>query len=330
VFRAGVARKSVTLHRVQPCNKWAAERVTEESRPPAATVATTYPAQRILLGIIFMCLSGLLFPIMSSFAKLLGAEYSSLQVSWARAFGHILFLLAAFLPRYGLRVLRTKRPGVQLLRSAMLFTSNLCHFFAITFIPIAKAAAISLTAPLIVALLAWPMLGERTTPGRVAALGCGFLGVLIVIRPGTALFHPASLLVLLSACCYAVYQILTRRVAGVDSPETSALFSSVVGAFVMLLVLPFVWQTPDSWGDLAMFCGLGVLGATGHYCVAKALGYAPANIISPFQYFQLIGSVVIGWFVFGDWPDAGVWVGAAVIMAAGLWIGWSQTRKKAG
>jgi drug/metabolite transporter (DMT)-like permease len=306
--------------------------VTEVSRPPQAAVAPqrlpTYPAQRILLGIIFMCLSGLLFPIMSSFAKLLGAEYSSLQVSWARAFGHILFLLAAFLPRYGLRVLRTRRPGVQLLRSAMLFTSNLCHFFAITFIPIAKAAAISLTAPLIVALLAWPMLGERTTSGRVAALGCGFLGVLIVIRPGTALFHPASLLVLLSACCYAVYQILTRRVAGVDSPETSALFSSVVGAFVMLLVLPFVWQTPDSWGDLAMFCGLGVLGATGHYCVAKALGYAPANIISPFQYFQLIGSVVIGWFVFGDWPDAGVWVGAAVIMAAGLWIGWSQTRKR--
>lgn len=302
--------------------------MTEHSRPPGAAVATAYPAQRILLGIIFMCLSGLLFPVMSSFAKLLGAEYSSLQVSWARAFGHILFLLAAFLPRYGIGVLRTRRSGVQLFRSAMLFTSNLCHFFAITFIPIAKAAAISLTAPLIVALLAWPMLGERTTPGRVAALGCGFLGVLIVIRPGTALFHPASLLVVGSACCYALYQILTRRVAGVDSPETSALYSSVVGAFGMLLVLPFVWQTPDGWGDLAMFCGMGVLGATGHYCVAKALGYAPANIISPFQYFQLLGSVLIGWLVFGDWPDAGVWIGAAVIMAAGLWIGWSQTRKR--
>ena len=291
-------------------------------------VAAAYPAQRILLGIIFMCLSGLLFPNMSSFAKLLGAEYSSLQVSWARAFGHILFLLAAFPPRYGLRVLRTRRPGVQFLRSAMLFTSNLCHFFAITFIPIAKAAAISLTGPLIVALLAWPMLGERTTPGRVAALGFGFVGVLIVIRPGTALFHWASLLVVLSACCYAMYQILTRRVAGVDSPETSALFSSVVGAFGMLLVLPFVWQTPQGWADIAMFCGMGVLGATGHYCVAKALGYAPANIISPFQYFQLIGSVLVGWFIFGDWPDAGVWIGAAVIMAAGLWIGWSQTRKR--
>ena len=277
-----------------------------------------------------MCLAGLLFPVMSSFAKILGAEYSSLQVSWARAFGHIVFLLAAFLPRYGIALLRTRRPGVQVLRSAMLFTSNLCHFFALTFIPIAKAAAISQTAPLIVALLAWPMLGERTTPGRVVALGCGFVGVLIVIRPGTALFHWASLLVLLSACCYALYQILTRRVAGVDSPETSTVYSSVVGAFGMLLVLPFVWITPQGWADVAMFCGLGVLGATGHYCVAKALGYAPANIVSPFQYFQLIGSVLIGWLVFEEWPDAGVWLGAAVIIAAGLWIGWSQTRRRAG
>lgn len=332
VLRAAVAKKSVTPHRVQPCNKRAAERVTQDSRPPtpAGDTAGTpaYPTQRILLGILFMCGSGLLFPVMGGFAKILGAEYSSLQVSWARAFGHIVFLLALFLPRYGLRILRTRRPGIQLLRSCMLFTSNLCHFFAITFIPLAKAAAISLTAPVIVALLAWPMLGERTTPARVAALAVGFGGVLIVIRPGSEVFHWASLLVLGSATCYAMYQILTRRIAGVDSPETSTVYSSVVGAFGMLLVLPFVWITPDGWFDLALFCGLGVLGALGHWCVARALGYAPANIVSPFQYFQLIGSVAVGWFLFQDWPDAGVWLGAAVIMAAGLWIGWSQTRKR--
>ncbi|WP_274607257.1 DMT family transporter [Paracraurococcus ruber] len=311
----------------------AARRVTQDPRAPAAPVAPAAapppaPAQRILLGILFMCLSGLLFPVMSSFAKILGAEYSSLQVSWARAFGHILFLLAVFLPRYGVGVLRTRRPGTQLLRSSLLFTSNLSHFFAITFIPIAKAAAISLAAPLIVALLAWPMLGERTTRARVAALCLGFLGVLVVIRPGTALFHPASLLVLVSASCYAVYQILTRRVAGADTPETSALFSSVVGAFGMLLVLPFIWRTPETLFHIALFCGMGVLGAVGHYCVARAFGYAPANVVSPFQYFQLLGSVAVGWLVFGDWPDAGVWIGAAVIVAAGLWIGWNQARRR--
>jgi drug/metabolite transporter (DMT)-like permease len=284
------------------------------------------PPQRILLGILFICAAGTIFPVMNAAAKTLGAEYSSLQVSWARAFGHILFLLAVFVPRHGVVVLRTRRPWTQLARSAMLFTSNLSFFLAIVHIPLAKAAAISLTAPLIVAILAWPMLRERTTPGRVVALCCGFLGVLIVIRPGTAVFHWASVFVLASATCYGVYQILTRRIAATDMPETSAIYSSVVGGFAMFAVLPFVWVTPDGWFDLALFASLGVLGAIGHYCVARAMGYAPANVVSPFQYFQLLAAVAVGWVVFGDWPDAMTWLGAAVIVGAGLWIGWSQRR----
>ncbi|MBV1797436.1 DMT family transporter [Siccirubricoccus sp. G192] len=296
--------------------------------PPPAAVTWRGPERRLLLGILFICLAGLLFPVMGGFAKILGADYSSLQVSWARAFGHILFMLATFLPRYGPGMLRTRRPGLQLARSATLFTSNLCFFYAVTFIPLAQAASISLTAPLIVAILAWPMLGERTTPGRVAALLVGFAGVLIVIRPGMAVFHWASVFVLASATSYGIYQILTRRIAGTDPPETSAFYSSAVGAFGMLLVIPFVWKTPATLFDLALFCGTGVLGALGHYCVARAMTYAPANIISPFQYFQLLGSVAVGWLFFADLPDAATWLGAGIIIAAGLYIGWSQTRAK--
>ncbi|WP_272877351.1 DMT family transporter [Neoroseomonas eburnea] len=288
------------------------------------------PPQRILLGILFMCTAGMLFAVMGGCAKLLGAHYSSLQVSWARAFGHIVFLLVAFLPRHGLGVLRTRRPLMQLARSALLFLSNLAHFFAITFIPLAKAASISLTAPLIVALLAGPVLGERTTRARVIALLCGFAGVVLVIRPGTSVFHWASLFVVLSAASYGVYQILTRLVAGVESPETSAIYSSTVGAFGMLLVMPFVWITPVSLFDIGLFCALGILGALGHYCVAYAFGYGPANIISPFQYFQLMGSVAVGNLFFGELPDAYTWLGAAVIIGSGLFIGWSQSRKKPG
>lgn len=281
---------------------------------------------RLLLGILFMLMAGSLFPVMGGFAKLLGQEYSSLQISWARAFGHIVFLSALFLPRYGLAIVRTKRLGLQLFRSCMLFTSNACYFFGIGFIPLGKAAAISLAAPLAVALLAWPMLGERTTPARVVALVCGFIGVLIVIRPGTALFHWASLFIVASGTAYGIYQILTRRIAGIDPPETSALLSAVVGAFGMLLVLPFVWQTPDSWVDLGLFLGVGVIGALGHYCVAHAFGYAPANVLSPFQYFQLLGSVFIGWLMFSEFPDATTWLGAAVIVGSGIFIGWSSRR----
>ena len=287
----------------------------------------TADGQRILAGILFMCGAGVLFPVMNGFAKFLGESgYDSLQVSWARAFGHILFMLAAFVPRFGLGMLRTRRPGTQILRSTLLMTSNLSFFFAIVSIPIAKAASISLTAPLVVALLAWPMLGERTTVGRLVALGVGFLGVVIVIRPGTEVFQWASLFVVASATCYALYQILTRRIAGTDSPETSAIYSSIIGAFGLIVVLPFVWQTPHSLRDIFYFCSLGVLGALGHYCVARAMHYAPANIVSPFQYMQLLGSVAVGYLFFGNFPDVMGWIGAAIIVGAGLYIGWSQRK----
>jgi drug/metabolite transporter (DMT)-like permease len=281
----------------------------------------------VLTGILFICGAGILFPVMNGFAKFLGESgYDSLQVSWARAFGHILFMLAAFVPRFGLGMLRTHRPGTQLLRSALLMTSNLSFFFAIVSIPIAKAASISLTAPLVVALLAWPMLGERTTASRLVALGIGFLGVVIVIRPGTELFQWASLFVVASATCYALYQILTRRIAGIETPETSAIYSSIVGAFGLIAVLPFVWKTPESPRDIAYFCSLGVLGALGHYCVARAMHHAPANVVSPFQYMQLLGSVAVGYLFFGNFPDFLGWVGAAIIVGAGLSIGWSQRK----
>jgi drug/metabolite transporter (DMT)-like permease len=304
--------------------------------PPEEATATTAtatawraPAQNALLGILFICLAGTLFPMMNGVAKTLGADYSSLQISWARAFGHVVFMLVAFLPRHGLGLLRTRRPALQLARSTTLFLSNLCFFFAIAFVPIAKAAAISMTAPLIVALLAWPMLGERTTAARVLALAIGFAGVLTVIRPGTAVFHFASLFVLASATSYGLYQILTRIIAAADPPETSTVYSSMVGAFGILAALPFVWETPRSLFDAALFCSLGVLGALGHYCVARALAYAPANVVSPFQYFQLLGSVAVGWLVFSEFPDALTWVGAGVIILSGLAIGWSQARPAA-
>lgn len=293
--------------------------------PMLAAVSASAPP-RILLGVLFMLTAGLLFPVMGGFAKLLGADYSSLQISWARAFGHILFLTALFMPRMGLALWRSRRPGLQLARSSMLFASNLCFFYAITFLPLAKAAAISLAAPLIVALLAGPMLGERTTRARVAALLLGFAGVLIVIRPGSELFHWASLFILASATAYAVYQILTRRIAGSDPPETSALWSAFVGGFGMFLVLPFVWEQPAAWRDVGLFVGVGVIGALGHYCVARAFACAPANIVSPFQYFQLLGSVAVGHLLFAEFPDSATWIGAAIIVASGLAIGWSHRK----
>jgi drug/metabolite transporter (DMT)-like permease len=284
------------------------------------------PGQRILAGILFMCGAGLLFPVMSGFAKILGADYNTLQISWARAFGHIVFMLIFFLPRFGLGMLRTRRPGTQLMRSLMLFTSNAASFLAIVYIPLGKAAAITMMAPLLVLPLAWLVLGERAARTHIVALLVGFVGMLILIQPGSAVFQWAALLSLLSAACYAIYQVLTRLISAIDTPETSTIYSSIVGGFGMLLVLPFVWKTPHGVRDIVFFCSLGVLGAMGHYFVARALTYAPANIVAPFQYMQLIGSVVVGYLFFGDFPDFLGWVGAAIIVGAGLYIGWSQRK----
>lgn len=290
---------------------------------PAQQTAST---RNILIGIGCMCLAGLHFSVMGGIAKLLGQTYSSVQVSWARAFIHLIFLAAVFLPRYGAPVLRTRKPALQLGRAATLTTSNLCFFFAITLIPLAKASAVSLAAPLIVALLAWPLLRERTTPLRVAAVLVGFAGVLVVIRPGGEVFHPASLLVLVSATAYGIYQILTRMVAPFDSPATSALWAPLTGAFLLMLAQPWVWENPRSVGDCALFLACGTLGAVGHYLVAQSLRFAPANIASPFQYLQLLAAVGVGYVLFDNWPDALTWLGGGIIVSAGLVLAWSQAR----
>ena len=267
-----------------------------------------------------------MFPVMSGFAKFLGENYSSLQVSSAWAFVHLVFLCAVFLPHSGPGVVRSRRPVLQLARATVLTTSNLASFYALTFMPLAEQASLQLAAPLIVALLAWPVLRERTTPARVGAVVLGFLGVLVLLRPGTDLFQWAALWMLVSAAAYGVYQILTRLVAPHDPPATSALWCPLVGAFGLMLALPFVWRTPASLSDLAMLLGCGAFGAIGHYFVARAMLHAPANIVSPFQYFHLLGSVAIGWLFFSHLPDAATWVGAAIIVCSGLYLGWTQRK----
>lgn len=295
-------------------------------RLPTVSDAPADARQRVLIGISFVCLSGLIFPVMNSFAKSLGSTYNPLQISWARFFGHVVFLLIMFMPTRGWRMLVSRRPGLQLTRSALQLTSNILFTIAIFYQPIADAAAIGMLGPLFVTIMAWPLLGERTTTGRAIAVGVGFFGALIIIRPGGDVFHWSATLLLISSLAHGLYQIFTRKVANTDPPETTTIYSSLIGAFGMLAILPFIWKTPETLLHLFFFVGLGVLGGIGHYFVVRALAYAPANIIAPFGYFQLIGSVIVGYFWFGNFPDAYTWVGALIIMSAGLYVGWTQAR----
>ncbi len=297
------------------------------STPPP--VVSTISADRPLLGILLMCAASSLFPVMNGLAKLMSQSYSSEQVVWARTLSHLIFVLALFVPKYGWQIVRTRRPGVQFLRSCMLISSTFLFFSAIKFVPIAQAASISFISPLIVVILAGPMLGEKVALARVMAVIAGFVGVLVVIRPGAAVFQWASLLIVGSAACYSLYQVLTRRVAASDRPETSAVYSALLGSVLMSLVVPFSWQTPGSLIDVLLLCSLGVLGGLGHYCVARAMTCAPANFLTPFQYWQMVGSVAVGYWMFSEVPDLFTWLGSALIIGAGLYIGLRRQDKAA-
>lgn len=292
--------------------------------PGAARAASL--DRRVLLGVLLMCTASTIFPVMNGLVQVLSRHYPSEQLIWARVLAHLLIVLAILVPREGPRIVVPRRPGAQLLRSCLLLGSTTLFFFGVKDVPLAKAACISLMAPFYVTLLAWPMLGERIRPLRLGAVILGFAGVVVVIRPGAAVFQWASLLIVGSALCYALYQVYTRSVAGQDRPETSVIWSALVGSAVFSLVVPFAWVAPRSALDAALMCALGAMGAAGHYCVARAMTYAQANVLSPFQYWQIIGSVLVGYAVSGLLPEPHVWLGAAIIVAAGLVIALTAAR----
>ena len=283
------------------------------------------PHNRVLLGILCMLLASSMFPVMNGLVQVLSARYGTEQIVWARAASHFVFILALFAPRFGLALVRSATPGWQILRSAIHLGSMICFFTGVKYLPLAKASSISFLAPFFVAVLAWPILGERMTPGRMGAVIVAFVGALVIIRPGSAVFHWASLLMLGSALCYALYQILTRRVTRLDSAETSAVYSALVGTVAMSIVVPFAWTMPATWTDAALLFSLGIIGGTAHYFVARAMTYAQANIVAPFGYWQLVGAVIMGYLISGYLPDAFTWIGAGIIVCAGVYIAWCET-----
>jgi drug/metabolite transporter (DMT)-like permease len=290
------------------------------------TIAVQALTSRPLVGILFMCAAHMLFPVMNGLVQVLSDRYSSEQIVWARTASHLIFVLALFTPRHGLRIVVSNRPGLQLMRSLLVLATTMLFFSGLVYVPLAKAASISFAGPFLIVLLAWPMLGERISGHRLAAVVAAFIGVLVVVRPGTEVFHWGSLLILASAVTYAFDQVFTRRVAEYDRAETSAIYSVLIGTVVMSVITAFAWTTPPTWTDVGLLAMLGVIGGLGHWCVAKSMTYAPANLVAPFMYVQMIGAVIVGYLLSGTLPDLGTWVGSAIIIAAGLFIGLREAR----
>ena len=205
---------------------------------------------------------------------------------------------------------------MQLGRSALMLVSNLVFVMAIGAVPLATASAIGFTSPLLVTALSVPLLHEQVGWRRWSAVVVGFAGALMVIRPGSGFRDPAVLLMLFSSFAYALYQIATRLVGRNDTAATGIIFAALLGSLGMSLAMPFIFVMPRSLLDALLFGSLGLLGGSGHYMVIRAFQLGPAAVIAPLGYVELIGSVVLGYLVFDNFPDLWTWLGAGVIIAS--------------
>ena len=283
----------------------------------------------VLRGILLMCAGVSTFPFMNVAVKLLAPHYPAVQIAWARFTGHLIFMLIVFLPRYRWTLLRTRWPTVQIGRSLLMLVSNLVIVIAIGSVQLATAAVIGFTSPLLVTALSVPLLHERVGWRRWSAVVVGFAGALMVIRPGGGFRDPAVLLLLVSSFAYALYQILTRLAGRYDSAATGIVFTALFGSLGTSLAVPFVFVAPRTLADALLFCSLGVLGGFGHYLVIRAFQLAPAAVIAPLGYIELVGSVVFGYLIFGNFPDPWTWAGAGVIIASGIYIAFRERRRRA-
>jgi drug/metabolite transporter (DMT)-like permease len=271
--------------------------------------------------LLMLCAMSLLI-CLDACGKYLGANGVPLAATtWSRYTGHLLVVLVLFFPRDGWQLFRAVRPSLQWVRGALMVTVTLLYFAALKFIPLAEGTALFFLTPLITTGLSAWLLHERPSRWALAAVVLGFVGVLVVVRPGSTLPLYGVLLVVAAACCNGGYQTLTRAASSsatrAERTSTQLLFSGLVGAVLMTVSLPLWWEPgwmsnvpPLTW---LAFAATGVLGALGHLLLIRAYSLAPAPVIAPWTYMQLLLSVAIGWWVFDAVPDSTTLIGMAII-----------------
>ncbi len=242
------------------------------------------------------------------------------EVVWARYMGATLFVFIFINPATTPHMLSTSRPLLQLIRALLLFSATVLNFFALLWLQLAQTVSISFAGPLMIALFAGPILGEWVGPRRLVAILVGFLGVIVVTRPSLAGIHPAMLLSFGCTLCNAFYSILTRVLAATDSPRTTTFFSALSGAVILTPLLPFFWVTPHDWRIWLCLVLIGGFGGLGHWFLILAHHRAPAALLAPFGYTQIVWMIVFGYIVFGDVPDVWTLAGAGIVIASGLYL----------
>ena len=270
-------------------------------------------------AIIFSLLGWMFLPVMDGFAKFLSDDLPILQITWARYFFTVFFTLPIMIFFFKKQLVWSDKPKLQILRGIILLSANICFFYAISIISLAKALTLAFVAPLIVTAFSPVMLGEKVGFRRWTAVVVGFTGSLVVIRPGFVELNFASLAALGTGILYGFYLIITRKLSTSDNPLLTLLMTGMVGAILVSAIIPFYWVKP-SLNQWSLMAGIGVFACIGHLFLILSLKYADASKLAPLGYIEIIPNVLIGYYFFSELPDKWTYVGLLIIILSGLYI----------
>jgi len=280
------------------------------------------------VGIGLVTLATLCFAALDACAKWLVQSLPVFEVVWLRFLTHSVLMTVLLAPVYRWELVRVRSVLLQSVRALMLGSMTALNFWALQYLQLAETGAIQFSVPLLIGLISAWWLHEHLDGRRWCAIVAGFAGVLLVIRPGTQGFHPAILLSVLNAVLYAVFNLLTRRMASTESPASMQLMSAIGATVVTAPFALLQWQTPGDLGTWVLIGTCGLCGGIGHYCVAKAHRYASAAVLGPFLYQQIIYMALWGWLVFAQIPDGFVVAGSLVVVLSGLYLLWLEMRRR--
>ena len=270
-------------------------------------------------AIILNLSAWIILPFMDAIAKYLSAELSFFQITWARYFFTVFWTLPFMFFFFRKNLQWTENPKLQILRGLTLLFANLCFFYSISVISMAKALTLAFIAPLITTALSPYLLSEKVGFRRWTAVLIGFIGSLIVIRPGILEINLATITALGTGCFYGVYLVITRKLHSTDSPLLTLLLTGVVGAIITSFIVPVVWINPSliQWSWLAL---MGIFACLGHIFLILSLKYADASKLAPFGYFEIITNIILGYYIFMDFPDLWTFAGLFIIMFSGIYV----------
>ena len=297
---------------------------------PSGTPSRLRPtAANTMRGVILMLAAFFLHSLSDVASKLLSETIHPLQIAWTRQTGLVAGVIVLIAMKGG-GILRTRHPFLQVFRGLLIVASSASYLFALAYVPIADAVAVTFVAPFIVIILAALVLGERVGVARWIAVVVGFAGTLVIIRPGAGIFHPAIFLSLIAGAAFAIRQVISRYVSGTDPLATTVLYTTLTAAIFLSLPLPFIWQNPAGSGQLLLMVAAACLTGTAEFLVMRALDIAEAAALSPMIYTIMVWSSLWGLVFFGTFPDAWTLVGTALVIGSGIYtvhLEWRSRRE---